>query len=85
MIEKIGPRTGLLSFRRWATKFVLGKCDDLLRTKLFVCDHLAKVFDVLFDVGDPLWPGAYALVWDSGGVLSFGFGEAFQGVLQFLL
>ena len=52
--------------------------------ELLVGDHLAKVGDVLFDSGDFLWPGNQALVRYSGSVLSFGFDEGFEGVLQLL-
>jgi hypothetical protein len=52
--------------------------------RLLVRDHFAKVGDVLFDAGDLFWPGDEALVLDSRDVLSFGFGERFEGVLQFL-
>lgn len=55
------------------------------RRKLFVGNHLAKVGDVLLDAGDFFWPGNQALVRYSGGVLSFGFGKGFEGVLQLLL
>jgi hypothetical protein len=40
---------------------------------------------VLLDAGDFFGPGGEALVWHSGGVLSFCFGEGFEGVLQLLL
>jgi hypothetical protein len=53
--------------------------------ELFVRDHFAKVGDVPFDSGDFLRPGSRALVRYSGGVLSFGFGKHFEGVLQLLL
>jgi hypothetical protein len=51
---------------------------------LFVGDHFAQIGDVLLDSGDSLRPGAYALIWDSGGILSFRFGKSDEGVLQFL-
>jgi hypothetical protein len=54
------------------------------RGELLVGDHLAKVGDVLFDSGDLFRPGTQALVRDTGSVLSFGFGEGFEGVLQLL-
>jgi hypothetical protein len=53
--------------------------------ELLVGDHLAKVGDVLLDTGDFFGPGGEALVRHSGGVLSFCFGEGFEGVLQLLL
>ena len=53
--------------------------------ELLVGDHLAKVGDVLLDAGDFFGPGGEALVRHSGGVLSFCFGEGFEGVLQLLL
>ena len=53
--------------------------------RLLVGDHFAKVGDVLFDAGDRFRPGGQALVRYSGSVLSFGFGEGFEGVLQLLL
>jgi hypothetical protein len=40
---------------------------------------------VLLDSGDFFRPGKQALVRYSGGVLSFRFGEGFEGVLQLLL
>jgi hypothetical protein len=40
---------------------------------------------VLFDSCDFVWPGGHALVRYAGSVLSFGFGEGFEGVLQLLL
>lgn len=55
------------------------------RGELLVGDHLAKVGDVLFDSGDLFRPGTEALVRYTGSVLSFGFGEGFEGVLQLLL
>lgn len=39
---------------------------------------------MLLDPGDSFRPGACALVWNSGGILSFRFGESDEGVLQFL-
>ena len=53
--------------------------------ELLVGDHLAKVGDVLFDSCDAGRPGGHALVGYAGSVLSFGFGEGFEGVLQLLL
>jgi hypothetical protein len=55
------------------------------RRELLVCDHLAKVGDVLFDSCDAGRPGGHALVGYAGSILSFGFGEGFEGVLQLLL
>jgi hypothetical protein len=56
-----------------------------LRRELLVGDHLAKVGDVLFDSCDAGRPGGHALVGHAGSILSFGFGEGFEGVLQLLL
>ena len=39
---------------------------------------------MFFNAGDFFWPRVRALVDDSGGVLSFGLGKCFEGVLQFL-
>jgi hypothetical protein len=52
---------------------------------LFIGDHLAQVGDVFFDSGDFFRPGDYAVVGDSGGVFSFGFGEGIESVLELLL
>ena len=56
-----------------------------LQRELLVGDHLAKVGDVLFDSCDAGRPGGHALVGYAGSILSFGFGEGFEGVLQLLL
>jgi hypothetical protein len=53
--------------------------------KLFVRDHFAEIGDVVLDSGYLLRPGNQAVVRYSGGVLAFGFGECFEGVLQLLL
>jgi hypothetical protein len=51
---------------------------------LFVGDHFVKIGDVLLDSGDFLWPGNQATVRYTGSILSFRFGERFEGVLQLL-
>jgi hypothetical protein len=53
--------------------------------RLLAGDHLAEVGDVLFDSGDALRPGGHALVGYAGSILSFGFGEGVEGVLELLL
>ncbi len=56
------------------------------RSKLFVRDHLADFGEVLFEFGDFLGPGAVGIrVGNSGGVLAFSFGEAFEYVCEAVL
>jgi len=57
------------------------------RGTLFVGDHLAELGDVFFELGDLFGPGACGVirVGEAGGVLAFGFGEAFEQVVESLL
>ncbi len=64
--------------------FWVEKCSGHTR-ELLVGDHFANVGDVLLDSGDLLRPGNQALIRYSGSVLSFGFDECGEGMLQLLL